>query len=178
MPWGSAAYPGGSGTAIRYRVPIPLQDRLHLSGCSKGTGRGQDGAVDIVLARQRLIDAPVGRLGTVTREGRPHLVPCCFAFEGEVAYSAVDAKPKSTLRLRRLENILHEPAACLLVDYYDEDWASLWWVRLDGNCRIVDSPSEQESAKGALATKYPQYGKVAMPGPFIALEPSRWTAWP
>ena len=138
----------------------------------------QNQAVDISLARQRLAEAPVGRLGTITPEGRPHLVPCCFALHGDVVYSAVDAKPKSSLRLRRLQNILHEPAACLLVDHYDDDWLALWWVRVDGNCRIVDLPSEVEVATGALTRKYLQYRQLPIPGPVIVLEPSRWSAWP
>ena len=34
-----------------------------------------------------------------------------------IAYTAVDAKPKSTLDLRRLQNIEATPATCLLVDH-------------------------------------------------------------
>ncbi len=39
---------------------------------------------------RRAAAAPVARLATVDAEGRPHLVPCCFALEGDVAYSVVD----------------------------------------------------------------------------------------
>ena len=66
----------------------------------------------------------------------------CFAILEEIAYTAVDAKPKSTLDLRRLENIGVTPATCLLVDHYDEDWMLLWWVRLDGMARVVEPASE------------------------------------
>ena len=65
--------------------------------------------------RRRVGEARSGVLSTVTAEGRPHAVPCCFVLEGEVVYSAVDAKPKSTLALRRLDNLAANPAACLLV---------------------------------------------------------------
>ncbi len=37
--------------------------------------------------------SPVARFATVDGDGRPHLVPCCFAFNGDVAYSVVDHKP-------------------------------------------------------------------------------------
>jgi PPOX class probable F420-dependent enzyme len=136
------------------------------------------GTVDLELARQRMRDARVGRLGTVTSAGRPHLVPCCFALADEVVYSAVDSKPKSTLALRRIANIVANPAASLLVDHYEDDWSALWWVRADGSARVVDSPPEEDAARALLAAKYAQYRDVAMPGPVIALEIRSWTAWP
>jgi PPOX class probable F420-dependent enzyme len=96
----------------------------------------------------------------------------------DTAYTAVDAKPKSTLALRRIDNLVENPAASLLIDHYEEDWAALWWVRLDGTGRVVDSTAESEAAKRALFGKYPQYGQVAIPGPVIALEIGTWIAWP
>jgi PPOX class probable F420-dependent enzyme len=134
--------------------------------------------MDLSLAKQRVHGARVGRLGTVASTGRPHLVPCCFALLDAVVYTAVDAKPKSTLALRRIDNIVAHPAVCLLIDHYEADWSALWWVRLDGTGRVVDSPSEIEAAKQALVAKYPQYGQVAIPGPVIALEIQTWTTWP
>jgi PPOX class probable F420-dependent enzyme len=134
--------------------------------------------MDLSVARRRVVEARIARLGTVTSEGRPHLVPCCFALRGEVAYTAVDAKPKSTLALRRIDNILAHGAASLLVDFYDEDWSALWWIRLDGVGRLIDSPTETEDALQALLEKYPQYGKVAIPGPFIAIDIETWRTWP
>src|SRR6478735_2848266 len=67
--------------------------------------------VDDATMRERFCDARVGRLATVTDEGHPHVVPCCFALaaDDEVVYSAVDAKPKSTLSLRRLANLRARP---------------------------------------------------------------------
>jgi PPOX class probable F420-dependent enzyme len=134
--------------------------------------------MDRDLATQRVRDARVGRLGTVTLAGWPHLVPVCFTLVGDIVYSAVDAKPKSTVALRRLRNIEETPATCLLVDHYDENWADLWWVRLDGSARVVGSGPESERAQDALRSKYRQYETVAIPGPVIALEISGWTTWP
>jgi PPOX class probable F420-dependent enzyme len=134
--------------------------------------------MDIGLARQRVTSAPVGRLGTVSPKGRPHLVPCCYVLNGETVYTAVDAKPKSTLALRRVDNIIANPSVCLLVDHYDEDWSALWWVRLDGVGRVVDSAEEVEQAKRALVAKYPQYRRLAMPGPVIGLDVQTWRSWP
>src|SRR4051812_30954340 len=99
--------------------------------CSTSTPGRARSAVDDAAMRRRVHDARVARLATVTSEGRPHVVPCCFvlAGNGDVMYSAVDGKPKSTLELRRLANIHAHPHASLLVDHYADDWSALWWVR-------------------------------------------------
>jgi PPOX class probable F420-dependent enzyme len=128
--------------------------------------------------RTRVAGARVGRLATVTDEGRPHLVPCCFALVGDTVYSAVDAKPKSTLALRRLANVRATGHASLLVDHYDDDWSGLWWVRVDGAGRVVESGPERDTALAALATKYDQYRRTPPPGPVVALDITRWRAWP
>ena len=128
--------------------------------------------------RTRVAEARVGRLGTVTPDGRPHLVPCCFVLEGETVYSAVDAKPKSTLALRRLRNVRATGGVSLLVDHYDEDWSGLWWVRLDGTGRVLDAGPERDRALAALADKYAQYRRDPPPGPVLALDVTTWRAWP
>ena len=126
--------------------------------------------------RRRLAEARVARLATITPAGRPHLVPCCFALDGDVAYTAVDdVKAKSTLDLRRLANIRSHPAVSLLVDHYDEDWSSLWWIRVDGSARIE---IENEAAVAALTTKYEQYRRQPPPGAVIAIDVEAWRAWP
>ena len=105
-------------------------------------------------------------------------MPCCFALDGDVVVSAVDAKPKSTLALRRLDNLRVHPAASLLVDHYAEDWATLWWVRLDGTGRVVEDGAERDAALALLAAKYEQYRRDPPPGPVVALEVTAWRAWP
>lgn len=129
--------------------------------------------------RQRLTGAEVGRLATVNDASGPHLVPCCFALDGEVVYSAVDHKPKSTTALRRLANLRANPAASLLVDHYDgTDWSALWWIRVDGKGRVIDDPAERDRAVAALVAKYPQYAAHPPAGPAIAIEITTWRAWP
>jgi len=127
----------------------------------------------------RVAAARVGRLATVTRDGMPHVVPCCFVVVGDVVASAVDdVKPKSTAALRRLDNLRANPRAALLVDHYDDDWTTLWWVRADGVARVLGDGSEREQLLDALASKYTQYAERRPPGPVIALDVARWTAWP
>jgi len=134
--------------------------------------------VDAQTARERVVRAPVGHLATVTSDGRPHVVPCCFVLVGRWIYSAVDTKPKSTLALRRLENIRAHPTVALLVDHYDEEWSELWWVRVDGDAQLWESGARREEAVAALAAKYRQYREVPPPGAVVAVEATRWQWWP
>ena len=127
---------------------------------------------------QRLAEARSAVLSTVTADGRPHAVPCCFFLKGDVVYSAVDAKPKSTLALRRLDNLAANPAACLLVDCYDDDWSKLWWIRVDGTARVLQDGDERDHALDMLVAKYPQYQTTRPPGPVIAIDIVSWRSWP
>jgi PPOX class probable F420-dependent enzyme len=103
----------------------------------------------------------------------------CFAFAGDRVVTAVDHKPKSTTMLRRVANVRANPAVSLLVDQYDEDWEQLWWVRVDGQARVVsaDRP-EFEQVIGALHEKYRgQYGLHGLPGPAIVIDAVNWVGW-
>jgi PPOX class probable F420-dependent enzyme len=135
--------------------------------------------MDESLMRARVAEGRVGRLATVTAQGRPHAVPCCYALLGDAIATAVDAKPKSTSNLRRLDNVRANPVASLLVDHYDDsDWAQLWWVRVDGRARVVASGEEREAALDVLAAKYEQYRERRPPGAVLVVEQLRWRGWP
>lgn len=124
--------------------------------------------------------SPVAVLGTTGDDGAPHLVPVVFAVsEGDsnVLYTAVDAKPKSTRRLRRLANIGHNPAVSLLVDHYDDDWTRLWWVRADGDATVHHSGEEMATGYALLRAKYHQYRRVELDGPVVTVQIRRWSSW-
>jgi PPOX class probable F420-dependent enzyme len=127
--------------------------------------------------RPQVEGARVARLATVDAAGKPHLVPICFVLAGETLYSAVDAKPKRSLRLKRLANVRANPSVEVLVDHYDEDWAQLWWVRLQGRGRVLEDGDERERALELLARKYPQYRHEPPPGPVLAVDLDGWKAW-
>ena len=129
------------------------------------------------LLEARVAAARVARLATIDAEGRPHLVPICFALDGAVLYSAVDEKPKRTKRLKRLENIRGHPEVAVLVDRYDEDWSRLWWVRLRGEGRILAGGSERDHALSLLAKKYAQYRAEPPTGPVVAVDVREWRGW-
>ena len=127
--------------------------------------------------RKRVEGARVGRLATVDPEGRPHLVPVCFALEGDTLYSAVDEKPKRSKRLKRLENIRVHPEVSVLVDHYVEDWTRLWWVRMDGTATVLERGEEREHALSRLRAKYKQYRAEPPTGAVIAVRIERWRSW-
>jgi PPOX class probable F420-dependent enzyme len=122
-------------------------------------------------------NAPVARLGTVSPDGTPHLVPVVFALHDEVVYTAVDAKPKTTQRLRRLTNIERHPQVSLLVDHYADDWTQLWWVRIDGIAAIHHDGNAMAAGHDLLRAKYAQYQSVPLNGPVIAVTVRRWSSW-
>ncbi len=131
-----------------------------------------------IALRQRVAEARIARLATLRPDGSPHLVPFCFALDGDVIYSAVDAKPKRGGRLARFQNIERDPRVCVLVDHWSEDWSRLWWVRIDGQAAEVKPGSDTERrALGLLGAKYEQYRANPPPGPVLAVKAERWAGW-
>jgi PPOX class probable F420-dependent enzyme len=121
-----------------------------------------------VSPRERFAEARVARLATAG----PHIVPVCFVLDGDVIWSAVDAKPKRTRALQRLENIARDPRVSLLVDHYEDDWSQLWWARADGVARVEDS-----GPMNLFRARYEQYAASPPAGPFIAIAVERWSGW-
>jgi len=122
--------------------------------------------------------ARVARLATVTADQRVDLVPITYAMDDGRIVTAIDHKPKSTARLKRLDNIRGNPEVSLLLDEYDDgDWSQLWWVRLRGVAQIVEAGEFYERSIKALVAKYSQYQTVTPTGPVIAIEIIRWQWW-
>jgi PPOX class probable F420-dependent enzyme len=125
-------------------------------------------------ARARFAAARVARIATVGRDG-PHVVPVCFAVEGDTIWWAVDHKPKRTLALARLRHIQSDPRVSLLADEYDDtDWSRLWWARADGTARVLDAAPR---AIELLAQRYPQYRDSPPTGPVVETTVRRWSGW-
>ena len=104
-------------------------------------------------------------------------MPIAFVLDGETLYSAVDAKPKRSRRLRRIENARERPEVTVLVDQYDEDWSRLWWVRLRGRARVLEAGEEAARALALLADKYEQYRREAPGCPVLAIDVREWRGW-
>lgn len=143
--------------------------------------------------RQFLERARVARLATADAAGVPHLVPVCFALalDGTRLYITVDEKPKQRdpHRLKRVRNILANPAVAVLVDHYEEDWSRLAWVMVRGRAEVLEAGGgtaeaaterapEHAAAQALLRARYPQYAGMRLePLPVIAVAIERTTAW-
>jgi PPOX class probable F420-dependent enzyme len=126
-------------------------------------------------ARAQLATAVHAYLATADADGRPHIVPICFALDGDTIYSAVDHKPKHTTRLKRLANIEANPRVSVLADHYEDDWTQLWWVRADGLAQVLDT---DRHAVELLRVRYEPYRTQPPQGPVIAIAVTRWSGWP
>jgi PPOX class probable F420-dependent enzyme len=133
--------------------------------------------MDATRCWELLGSARVARFATVAPDGRPSVVPVCFAAIGGVIYHAVDHKPKATRRLARLDHVRAEPRAALLADHYAEDWRALWWVRADGTARVLDEGPQAAHALDLLVERYPQYRERRPDGPVVALDVQRISGW-
>jgi PPOX class probable F420-dependent enzyme len=127
-------------------------------------------------ARRRVATARVARLGSLTPDGRLHLVPICFELDGDTLYTAIDEKPKRSARPQRLGNVTAHPDVCVLVDGWDEDWSRLWWVRLRGRGRVLEDGAERDRAITLLRGKYAQYESHEL-GAVIAVELDELRGW-
>ena len=133
------------------------------------------------ITTRRFLDAQrAARLATVDDQGRPHIVPIVFVFDGKAVYTPIDRKPKTVgpEGLRRVRNIRSNPHVQVLVDHYDDDWTSLGYVQLRGTAALLESGAEYRTAIGLLKAKYPQYRELSLEGcPLIKIIVEHVVAW-
>ena len=123
----------------------------------------------------------VARLATSDADGHPHVVPVCYAFDGQRFYTPLDEKPKSVdiSKLRRVHNIEARHEASLLIDQYDDDWSRLGYVLVHGRADLL-SPQEPAHAHALalLRERYAQYRSMALETrPVIVITPDHVTSW-
>lgn len=133
--------------------------------------------MDRADALERLALARVARFASITPEGIPHLVAVTFVVIGLNVVHMIDEKPKTTQHLQRLLNVEATPTASLLADHYEEDWTSLWWVRVDGEVTVEKDSENWWEARARLEGKYRQYLNSPPSGPAIFLSIDRLTSW-
>jgi len=124
----------------------------------------------------------VGRLGTADSTGQPLVVPICYAWDGESLFSAVDAKPKieRVERLKRIRNIRDNPKVSVVIDRYEEEWARLRYVIIEGRARLLTDGPDFSRGADLLLAKYPQYRAMQLDresGLMIVVEPARVMHW-
>jgi PPOX class probable F420-dependent enzyme len=106
----------------------------------------------------------VGRLATADTGAVPHVVPFCYARDGDRFYFVVDEKPKRgpALALKRLRNIAANPRVAFVIDSYDEDWSRLAYLLVRGDAESVGDRAEYAEALALLRRRYPQYRSMTL----------------
>lgn len=132
---------------------------------------------------ERFLEAQrIARLATADERGRPHVVPVCFALDGDTLYTPIDEKPKrgDYRDLRRLRNIAANPQVQVLFDLYDDaDWSRLRYVQLRGRARVIELADEHARAVALLRARYAQYREMTLESrPVIAVDIERVVQWP
>ncbi len=132
-------------------------------------------------AQRYLAAHRVARMTTVDAAGGPSIVPICYATDGQMIYSALDAKPKRVPppALRRVRNILVNPAVALVIDDYAEAWDDLTHLIVRGTASLIAPGTiEHKTAIALLRTKYPQYATMPIEvQPVITIEPEAAHFW-
>jgi len=131
--------------------------------------------------RRYLETAPLGRLATADTDGRPHVVPVCFALQDDAVMTPIDEKPKQAdpESLRRCRDIRENPRVSLVVDHYASDWSKLGWVQVRGTATLLD-PAATFHSEGvaALRSKYDQYESHSLAErPLVRIEPGTVHSW-
>ncbi len=122
----------------------------------------------------------VARLATAGPDGRPHVVPICYAFDGQRLYTPIDEKPKraAAVRLQRVRNVQANPQAALVVDDYSDDWSRLAYVLVRGRAEMLPEGRAQPEALRLLRERYPQYQAMALEErPLLVISPERVVSW-
>ena len=137
--------------------------------------------------RRYVETARVGRLATADAEGRPHVVPVCFALlggdDGDPGWVAtpIDEKPKAVgpSDLRRVRDVRENGRVALLVDHWSEDWDRLGWVQVRGTATVVPPGEEGHGdAVDALRRKYDRYADHALEDrPVLRIDPGHVVSW-
>jgi PPOX class probable F420-dependent enzyme len=121
------------------------------------------------------------RLATADAAGNPHVIPCCYVFDGMRFYTPLDEKPKrvSQRQLRRVRNIEARPAVALVIDQYDDDWSRLGYVLIQGQAELLSPPNDEHAhALTLLRERYIQYRTMALENNLvIAITPEHVTSW-
>ncbi len=123
----------------------------------------------------------VAHLATADAEGSPHVIPVCYAFDGQRFYTPLDEKPKRVTgsQLRRVRNIEARHEASLVIDQYDDDWTRLGYVLIHGHADLL-APTEDMHAHALhlLRERYMQYHTMSLERyPVIRITPDRVTSW-
>lgn len=122
----------------------------------------------------------VAHLATADAAGDPHVVPICYAVDGDAFYFVVDEKRKSSKRLKRIRNLEQNPRAAIVVDDYDDAWQRLAYLLVRGAAALVGDPAEYGRVVDILRRRYPPYRDMDLHRsvhPMVRIEVERAHFW-
>lgn len=130
--------------------------------------------------QQFLEEMRVARFATSGVDSQPHVIPICYALVEDTVFFTIDEKPKkqAVAPLKRLQNLIDNPKAALVVDHYEEDWTRLGWVMLQGRADILREGPEHHLAQSRLRERYPQLKTMCIGTlPVVALRIAHIASW-
>ncbi len=108
-------------------------------------------------------------------------MPIVFVFEDPHLYTPIDSKPKGVTdwrRLRRVQNVVTNGRASVVVDAWSEEWSELRYVLLEGTADVLEGGAERDHALTLLEAKYPQYARMPLgDAPVIRVTVERRREW-
>jgi len=139
------------------------------------------------VVKHLLATWPVARLATLNSDGSPHQIPIVFSWHDGCFWSPIDGKPKRSVQPTRVDNVIANPIASLLIDKYDADWTRLWWIRAELKVTVIrlnevnpETLEQARQAKTKLEEKYPQYESTAVlrePATILSMRPTAIVSW-
>lgn len=90
--------------------------------------------------KEFLKSQPVARLVTISK-GMPHMVPICYAFNGESFYIGTD------YGARKVRNAAENENVAIAIDEYFEDLSRLMGISIQGKAEILERGCEFEKAR-------------------------------
>lgn len=133
------------------------------------------------VERRFLDESRRGFLATADPDGRPAVVPVCFALVNGTVVTPIDEKEKTAdpTDLRRVRDIQANPRVALIVDRYESDWDRLAWVQVRGTAAIIAPGSPGHApAVATLRDRYDQYVDHALEErPLIRVDPGHVVSW-
>lgn len=119
--------------------------------------------------------APVIRVATVSRQGRPHVTPVCHVeFNGKIYWASDPDTAK-------LANIARRRSVALVADTYKSSWRNMGGVMAQGRARVIRRGPLFRKVRALLYRKFKVYKSNA---PFeegetviIEVTPSRLVNW-
>ena len=132
---------------------------------------------------QRFINAHVvARLATADAAGQPHVIPFCYAFDGQhvLFCGGPQAQAPTGKPLKRIRNMLENPQAAIVIDDYDDDWTQLAYVLITGTTALVEDEAEYARMLARLRERYPQYRAMDLTfanNAMVRISPTKVHAW-